>query len=101
MSQTDDKLLETKDREEGASAPQPAAASPSIRIARMIAVTRCNDESCGCERVFIDMADKDGVVLAHGTIPNVADAYQLAQDIVEAADAARARSAAHKATRRH
>jgi hypothetical protein len=106
----DDDVVATMDREEGtAPAPEVPAAPPAVpaapvqtppppRTAHMLAVSRCNEEGCDCDHVYLALADEDGNVIAQATLKAV-EAYPIAQDLCDAADQARERRQAMRAAR--
>jgi hypothetical protein len=108
----DDDVVTTMDREEGAApaaeAPAAPAEVPAVptqtppppppRTAHMLAVSRCNEEDCECDHVYLALADEAGNVIAQATLKAV-EAYPIAQDLCDAADQARDRRQAMRAAR--
>jgi hypothetical protein len=108
MTDKTDDVVRQMEEAEGAAPAVGAEATlrPGLlpQVAHAIAITRCPGEGCvhgsDCERVYVQLADKNGVPFAHVTLlPH--EAYRVGQDICDEADAAREARAVRRSVRKH
>jgi hypothetical protein len=87
--------------ESGTAADAPGEERATIlHVASQVRVGRCDDADCSCGRPIIVLYDAKGHAFA--MMPLLpAEAYAVAQGLVDAADTARARREVEKQARKH